>query len=146
MPVSKGFWAPWIQAGGRWVADAGRGWESGWGQMDCWATLSLSTGRPIVTIGGELDLATAPQVQRALSAALVDLRPADPSMLVDLHRLEFMDTSGLGLLLRARKAAREHGSDLVLIAPAPRVRRVLSKTNLLQTFNVYPSVSAAPTH
>ena len=132
------------QVGGRWVAVAGHGWGIRVGNMDCWASLSLSTGRPIVTIGGELDLATAPQVQRTLSAALADLHPADPSLLVDLHRLEFMDTSGLGLLLRARKAAREHGSDLILIAPAPRVRRVLSKTNLLQTFTVYPSVSAAP--
>lgn len=98
-----------------------------------------------MSIGGELDLATAPQVQPTLSAALADLHPADPSMLVDLHRLDFMDTSGLGLLLHARKTAKDHGSDLILIAPAPRVRRVLSKTNLLQTFTVYPSVAAAPT-
>lgn len=112
--------------------------------MECWATLSLSTGRPIVSIGGALDLATAAQVQRTLTAALADLHPADPGLPVDLHRLEFMDTSGLGLLVRTRNAARERGSDLVLIAPVPRVHRVLAKTNLLATFTVYPSLADAP--
>lgn len=111
--------------------------------MECWASLSLSDGRPIIAIGGALDLATAPPIRRMLTSVLAELGPDNPSLVLDLRRLEFMDTSGLAMLIHARRVAREAGGSVVLVGVVPRVRRVLAKTNLLGLFTVYTEIGEA---
>lgn len=111
--------------------------------MECWASLSLSNGRPIIAIGGSLDLATAPPIRRMLTSVLADLGPDKPSLVLDLRRLEFMDTSGLALLIQARRVVRERGGSVVLVGVVPRVRRVLAKTNLLNLFTVCTELTEA---
>ena len=111
--------------------------------MECWASLSLSNGRPVVAIGGALDLATAEPIRRMLTVVLANLPEDDPHLVLDLRRLDFMDTSGIGLLIHVKQATRTAGGDVLLVAPGPRVRRVLTKTNLLPLFTVYDEPSQA---
>jgi anti-anti-sigma factor len=105
--------------------------------------LSLSDGRPIIAIGGALDLSTAPPIRRMLSSVINEIGPDHPSLVLDLRRLEFMDTSGLALLIHARRSARERGGSVVLVGVVPRVRRVLAKTNLLGLFTVCTELTEA---
>lgn len=111
--------------------------------MECWASLSLSSGRPVVAIGGALDLSTVESIREMLTVVLSDLPEDDPRLIIDLRRLIFMDTSGIGLLIRVKHACVTAGGDVSLVAPHPRVRRVLEKTNLISIFNVCTDLSQA---
>lgn len=99
-------------------------------------------GHTVVALCGELDLADAPAVASHLIAAVAAY---GPSIIVDLAGLKFIDCCGLGVLVRVQKWARESGGDMCLVAPRPRVRRVLETTGLIGVFSVYPSVDQAVT-
>ncbi len=66
-----------------------------------------------------------------------------PLVIVDLDRVEFIDSSGLGALVRARRKAQEHGGDVVLAGADEQVSDVLSLTNLSELVAVYDSVAEA---
>jgi anti-sigma B factor antagonist len=97
-------------------------------------------GHPVVGLRGELDLADGPDVASRL-AAIVAVR--GPSVIVDLADLEFIDSSGLGVLVRALRRAREDGSDISLAAPQQQIHRILEVTGLVHVFPVYASVEQA---
>jgi anti-sigma B factor antagonist len=106
-------------------------------------SLDLSTrhsdGHVIVTLRGELDVFDAAGTAGALAAVTA----REPRVIIDLAALEFIDSSGLAALVRARKHARHAGGDVLLAAPQQQVRRVLAVTRLLDVFSVYPSVEEA---
>ncbi len=106
-------------------------------------SVDLSTrefdGHIVVALGGELDLADAADV----AAALVAVAEREPEIIVDLAALEFIDSSGVAALARARKLARHAGGDLLLAAPRQPVLRVLAITRLVDDFTVHASVEEA---
>jgi anti-sigma B factor antagonist len=69
---------------------------------------------------GELDIATAPQLERALAERLV---PGE-RILLDLGDLQFIDSTGLRVIVRAAETARTRGCELRLRHGPPAVRRV----------------------
>lgn len=82
----------------------------------------------VVTPSGEIDRDTAPQMHAVLGEAV---RAAGTgSVVVDLHRVSFMDSSGIGALLAAHRLARSTGATLRVRDPAPQVRMVLDITNV----------------
>jgi anti-sigma B factor antagonist len=85
------------------------------------------TNRVVVSVHGELDLASAPVLQRQL-LALVNL-PV-PSIALDLSELSFMDSTGLSVLVRARHVADDHGVAFELVNPSPEIDWMLSLTGL----------------
>ncbi len=97
-------------------------------------------GHRIVALRGELDLADAPSVAAQLSSAV---EAYGPWVIVDLAGLEYIDSSGLGVLVRVLKQSRGGGGDLSLAAPHGMVRKVLTATGLMSVFSVYPSVEEA---
>jgi anti-anti-sigma factor len=97
-------------------------------------------GQAVVTLRGELDLASTPALAGHLTAAVA---AGGPSVIVDLAGLEYVGYSGLGVLVRVGKWLRESGGDLALAAPQPQVRKILLVTGLIDVFAVYPSVEAA---
>jgi anti-sigma B factor antagonist len=105
--------------------------------------MSLSSlecdGRAVVALRGELDVADAASVARALIAVAARA----PALIVELAGLEFIDSSGLAALVLARKQARQAGGDLLLAAPQDQVLRVLAVTRLAGVFSVHASVEQA---
>jgi anti-sigma B factor antagonist len=89
--------------------------------------IASADGETVVTVAGELDLATAP-----LLADIVDgLRdPGIDTVVLDVTDLEFCDSSGLSALVRSHRAAEEHGVRVVLRSPPPAVRSLLEITRL----------------
>ncbi|MBV8951462.1 MAG: STAS domain-containing protein [Actinobacteria bacterium] len=78
-------------------------------------------GRAVVQLSGELDMATAPEfVERA-----EPLVGTWPTIVLDLSRLTFCDSSGLHAFIELRRRCEHAGHRLVLRAPTPAVRRVL---------------------
>ena len=97
-------------------------------------------GYAVVALFGELDLLDTPDVASHLIAAVAAY---GPSIIVDLAGLRFIDSCGLGVLVRVLRWTRESGGDLSLAAPRRQVRQVLGITGLIDVFSVYPSVKQA---
>ncbi len=66
-------------------------------------------------------------------------------VVLQLDHIEFIDSSGLGALMRLVQAARSKGGDLKLCGVPPRIRKVLELTNLISQFEVYDSLEEAIT-
>ena len=92
----------------------------------------------VLTLVGELDLATAPVLQERLDAAL----RGKAAVVIDLSRLRFIDSSGLGMLVQAERQLRESGGQLVLVRGPRAVRRPFELTCLDSHFEFCDSPSA----
>lgn len=79
-----------------------------------------------VAVAGELDLAGAPALAEALSAA----QASAAAVVLDLRGLTFCDTAGLHVVLAADEHARQHAARLVLIPASPAVHRVFELTGM----------------
>lgn len=91
-------------------------------------------------MGGEIDLATAPRLREEI-VRLVDA--GRDRLLVDLEGVEFMDSTGLGVLVAGLKHTRERGGDLALVCRRPQVLRLLAITGLDGVLAVHADASEA---
>lgn len=84
--------------------------------------------RLVVVVRGELDLATAPELEAVLMAPL----KAGGQVVLDLRALEFMDSTGVRVIVAAHVAGQESGGALTLVQtdPAGPVGRVLEISGL----------------
>lgn len=87
-----------------------------------------------VTLVGELDPATAPDLQAELSGLAGDATVT--AVTLDLGRITFLDSSGVRALLAGSEGLRARGAALVLRDPNPNVRRVLEVTGLAELISV----------
>jgi anti-sigma B factor antagonist len=94
----------------------------------------------IVTLEGELDIASAPALREQL---LRLLRPGTSQLVVDLSGIWYADASGLAVLVGSQRRAVLLGGALHLAGPRPEVARVLAATDIRRHLDVYPTVQAA---
>lgn len=92
----------------------------------------LGDGVRVITVRGELDLSTAPSLEAPLEEAVAT---GDASVLVDLSGCEFIDSTGIALIVRAwqrldRSADGNGSGRLVICSGNDQVRRVLEITGL----------------
>ena len=89
----------------------------------------LDGGIQVVSVKGELDLSTAPDLERPLEDALEN---GQGPLLVDLSDCEFIDSTGIALIVRAwqRLEAGGNGRSLLICSHNDQVRRVLEITGL----------------
>lgn len=90
-----------------------------------------SAGRPTITVRGELDMLTAPQLTGRFLHA-VDPNSAD--VVLDVRHLEFCDSSGLAALVRL--AQHLDTGTLTIAGPRPTVRRLLEVSGMIDVFVV----------
>lgn len=88
-------------------------------------SVSSEAGGIVVALEGEMDLANADALSRALTAVL-EARPS--KVTVDLAKLSFLDSSGVRCLVIALQAASAVGSEFVVRRPSGAVLRVLAIT------------------
>lgn len=93
----------------------------------------------VLTLAGELDLATAPVLQGRLDAVL----RGGATVVIDLSRLRFIDSSGLGMLVAAEAELRDSGGQLVLVRGPQAVHRPFELTGLDSHFEFCDSPTAA---
>ena len=89
----------------------------------------------IVTVRGEIDIVSAPEFEEKLSTV-------GSTVVVDLRSLDFMDSSGLAVLLR-RKQMMEGSSDLRLVIKPGIIERLFEIAGLDRVFPIYSDVEAA---
>lgn len=83
----------------------------------------------ILTVSGELDLAAAGSLEGELDRALGS---GSRKIVLDLQSLDFIDSTGLSVLVRAHGRAQEQGLELGLINPGTQVERLLTLTGLAE--------------
>ncbi len=99
-----------------------------------------ANGYQIVSVTGELDIATAEQAYSYISE-VIDGRPAPVT--VDLSGLTFCDASGLGALARIARHARQAGRQLMLTSARPSLMKIMRITGLDRAFpELHPSARA----
>lgn len=104
------------------------------------ASESLDGGIHVVSVTGEVDLATGPEFQRALLALPED---GVASVIVDLTDCSFMDSTGLHLLSRAQERFDRSGGRVAVVSANRSVLRLFEITRLDQLCPIYPSRAAA---
>ncbi|MDG4766290.1 SigB/SigF/SigG family RNA polymerase sigma factor [Solwaraspora sp. WMMD406] len=119
------------------LTDSPPRWESGTGQPDNVASLTLSVDRAgsrvRVTVRGDLDRDSAEQVRLGLADAVRTC--AETEVLVDLDGVPSVDASGVAALLASQEVARRAGIRLRLARPQPYVRRSLAVAGLAGLFD-----------
>lgn len=76
----------------------------------------------VLRVIGEVDIVTAPVLERHLESVIASSRP---TIVIDLVETTFLDARGVGVLIGARKQINSYGGRLVVRRPPPLVRRVL---------------------
>ncbi|MGB9377462.1 MAG: STAS domain-containing protein [Mycobacteriales bacterium] len=106
--------------------------------------LSLSTRtegeRTIVSVGGEIDVYTAPKLREQL----IDLvSNGSYHLIVDMEAVEFLDSTGLGVLVGGLKRVRAHDGSLSLVCNQERILKIFRITGLTKVFPIHASVAEA---
>jgi anti-anti-sigma factor len=101
----------------------------------------LADGVRVVAVRGELDLSTAPGLEEPLEEAVSD---ADGLVLIDLSECEFIDSTGIALIVRAwqrldRGAGGDGGGRVIICSDNEQVRRVLEITGLELSIQIHSS-------
>jgi anti-sigma B factor antagonist len=106
--------------------------------------LSLSTrtegDRTVVVVGGEIDVYTAPKLREQL----IDLVSSGAyHLVVDMESVDFLDSTGLGVLVGGLKRVRAHDGSLRLVCTQERILKIFRITGLTKVFPIHDSVEEA---
>jgi anti-sigma B factor antagonist len=103
-------------------------------------TERTEAGIPVVSITGDIDLETSPQ----LRACLKPLSTAKtPALLLDFSGVNYIDSSGLATLIEYFQAVQNYKGRLALASLSPRVKNVFEIVRLEQIFSIHPDVPSA---
>ncbi|MCB0960738.1 MAG: STAS domain-containing protein [Acidimicrobiales bacterium] len=94
----------------------------------------------IVEVGGEIDVATAPRLREQLIALVSE---GHHRIVVSLEAVDFIDSTGLGVLISGLKRVRTHDGAFAVVCSEPRILKVFEITGLDTVFNVAPTLDDA---
>ena len=109
----------------------------------CMTEESLEPYGVVLTVGGELDIATAPELRTRLNAA-VDAGTS--RLVIDLRPLSFLDSVAMATLLQARRRLGESGRMAVVVAADSYVRLIFEVAGMPQCVDVFETREQAVTH
>lgn len=89
-------------------------------------TVRRERGFEIVAVAGEIDTSTVPRLRERL----FELADGDRSLVLDLDRVTFIDSAGLGALIGAARRAAAHGSTVHAVCTQPQTRKLLWLTGV----------------
>lgn len=107
--------------------------------VDFGGNIQADDGFELITLAGEMDLRTAPE----LRAALAERMERGDCVAVDLTALTFMDSSGIAALVAAQAASARTGARLLLVGLPPQSSHVMELAGVLTSFQTVESVPAA---
>ena len=97
-------------------------------------------GVPVVSLTGEIDLHTCPDLRTALQGVM---DRGHYRLILDLAKVPYLDSAALGVLVDAVRRARENSGGIYLIQVAPFVQRAFEITRLIKIFELHPGVAEA---
>jgi anti-sigma B factor antagonist len=104
------------------------------------ASVSRIGGVPVIGLSGEIN----GQAQAALDRAYAEAQLAGaPSIVLDFARVDFINSTGIALIVRLVAAAQKSGTTLVASGLSEHYQNIFEITRLTQYIQIYPDVSAA---
>lgn len=94
----------------------------------------------VLSVRGEVDVYTAPRLREKLVELVSQ---GHHQVVVDLESVDFLDSTGLGVLVGGLKRLRSHEGDLTLVCTQHRILKVFEITGLTKVFSIHDSVDAA---
>ena len=107
--------------------------------------LEMSTdddGVVLCTVVGELDVSSAPKLRQELVRAVSEA-DGPPRIVVDLAGVDFLDSTGLGVLLGGLKRVLAQDGALALARAEPQVRKVFEVTRVIEILPIHDELDAA---
>lgn len=108
--------------------------------MDLSVTSREQGGRTIVTVSGEIDVYTAPVLREKLNELVGE---GQHHLVVDMEGVDFLDSTGLGVLVGGLKKVRQHDGSLHLVCTSEKILKVFRITGLTKVFPIHDSVEGA---
>ena len=108
--------------------------------MDLELESTQRNGVAVLTLRGEIDVYTAPRMRQAI----VDLVDAGSlNVVIDMDKVDFLDSTGLGVLVEGLKRVRTRGGTLSIVITQDKILKIFDITGLMKAFDVYASVDEA---
>ncbi|HET9732122.1 MAG TPA: STAS domain-containing protein [Acidimicrobiales bacterium] len=108
--------------------------------MDLGLEVTERNGFAVLAVRGEVDVYTAPRLRERLVEMVSQ---GHHKVVVDLEGVDFLDSTGLGVLVGGLKRLRSHDGDLTLVCTQRRILKVFEITGLTKVFSIHDSVEAA---
>ncbi|MYB10510.1 MAG: STAS domain-containing protein [Acidimicrobiia bacterium] len=108
--------------------------------MEFGVTVASHKGWEVLTVTGEIDMATAPRFRQRLFALISG---GAQNVVIDLSGVDYIDSTGLGVLMGGAKRVRSTGGDIRLVTTGSRLADLIELTRLDRVLDVFDSVSAA---
>jgi anti-sigma B factor antagonist len=108
--------------------------------MDLGLDVTEHDGITVLAVRGEVDVYTAPRLREKLVELVSQ---GKYRIVVDLENVDFLDSTGLGVLVGGLKRLRSHDGDLSLVCTQHRILKVFEITGLTKVFSIRDSVDAA---
>ena len=100
---------------------------------------AFGAGYSVVSVTGELDVATASDLRSHLAEAV----DRGGLVIADLLGVTFIDSTALGVLLESLKRADPAGADLRIVVAEPRILKIFDITGLTDLFSIFPTLNRA---
>jgi len=97
-------------------------------------------GVVVVDVSGEIDVYTAPKLRDKITE-LVGKGSYD--IVIDMEAVEFLDSTGLGVLVGGLKKVRAHDGSLSLVCTQDRLLKIFQITGLSKVFSIHETTEAA---
>ena len=108
--------------------------------MDLSITTSETDGKTVVAVGGEIDVYTAPRLRDKITELVAD---GIYQIVIDMEAVEFLDSTGLGVLVGGLKKVRAHDGSLELVCNQDRLLKIFRITGLAKVFVIHETPEAA---
>ncbi|HST84243.1 MAG TPA: STAS domain-containing protein [Kineosporiaceae bacterium] len=96
--------------------------------------------RTVISVTGEIDVYTAPTLRERLNELVAD---GEYHLVVDMAGVDFLDSTGLGVLVGGLKRARSHDGTLRLVCDQEKILKVFRITGLTKVFPIYAALPDA---
>ena len=108
--------------------------------MDLTLTTRDAGGKTIVAVGGEIDVYTAPKLRDKITELVGD---GVYDIVIDMEGVEFLDSTGLGVLVGGLKKVRAHDGSLQLVCNQDRLLKIFRITGLAKVFVIHETADEA---
>lgn len=94
----------------------------------------------VISVGGEIDVYTAPSLRERMNELVAE---GHYDLIVDMSGVEFLDSTGLGVLVGGLKRVRSHDGTLRLVCPQEKILKVFRITGLTKVFPIHATLDEA---
>ena len=108
--------------------------------MDLTLTTRDAGGKTIVAVGGEIDVYTAPKLRDKITELVAS---GVYDIVIDMEEVEFLDSTGLGVLVGGLKKVRAHDGSLQLVCNQDRLLKIFRITGPAKVFVIHADADAA---